>query len=221
MEQTVHTNTDLNGKLTATQLRQVFHWILYRSERRLSEWWRHRLSRWCQLCGWCVCVCVCCVRECVCVKRSRLSTHCRSFCTSSTLMNVQLRETRRVQNYAGRLLSCGRVSHLYRRDVEPWHHPNTHQEGFNNKHNKRKLQRFGSACSTLLFILFLFLFLSVFFFLLSVWSGHQCVRQEGKSSFVFFLYRGGFPSPRSQTGFSDSTAAPSLTVTGSRPRVVR
>ena len=67
MEQTVHTNTDLNGKLTATQLRQVFHWILYRSERRLSEWWRHRLSRWCQLCGWCVCVCVLCERVCVCV----------------------------------------------------------------------------------------------------------------------------------------------------------
>lgn len=66
MEQTVHTSTDLNGKLTATQLRQVFHWILYRSERRLSEWWRHRLSRWCQLCGWCVCVCVLCERVCVC-----------------------------------------------------------------------------------------------------------------------------------------------------------
>lgn len=142
-----------------------------------ERWCRHcRLSRWCQLCGWCVCVvCVC---ESVCVKRSRLSTRCRSFCTSSTLMNVQLGDET-CPNYAGRLLSCRRVSHLYRRDVEPWHHPNTPGgiQPHNNKTNDNKLHRFGSCMLNTLFILYPFLSSRFFTLRLIRTSEHQTRRE--------------------------------------------
>lgn len=213
MEQTVHTNTDLNGKLTATQHRQVFHWILYR-----SEWFWAMMSslssEQVMSALWMVCVLCVCVRVCVwsgagCPRVVAHSVpHPRLWMYSS--------ETRRVQTMQD-VFWAADVFHIctgvtWSRDIT-----RTHQEGFNHTTTKQTTTNcidLDLACSTLSLFFILFFPLG---FLLSVWSGHQSIRQEGKSCFSF---KEAASSPQSQTGFSDSTAALSLTVTGSRPRAL-
>lgn len=155
MEQTVHTNTDLNGKLTATQHRQVFHWILYR-----SEWFWAMMSslssEQVMSALWMVCVLCVCVRVCVwsgagCPRVVAHSVpHPRLWMYSS--------ETRRVQTMQD-VFWAADVFHIctgvtWSRDIT-----RTHQEGFNHTTTKQTTTNcidLDLACSTLSLFFFLF-----------------------------------------------------------------